>query len=129
MTEIQPKTDEEIERLRQEFEEIKMERLKEQFKEIKAERLRTKLEKTQNRETPEEIRTAKKTSVIVAKIKSSIMVFVGVVFVFLGGFFLGCLDLFVFPAVITPTVLQALSYLILGLGAFSLLMGLRGFTR
>jgi len=130
MIESQPKTDEEIERLRREFEEIKMERLKEQFKEIKAEHLRTKLEKTQNRETPEEIRTAKKTSIIVAKLKSALMVLAGVVFVFLSGFFLGSLNLVDFPELITPPVLQDLSYVALGLGIILLVAGVyTGFVR
>ncbi|MDI6888460.1 MAG: hypothetical protein QMC78_02030 [Methanocellales archaeon] len=132
MAEIQPKTDEEIEHLKREFEEIKMERLKEQFREIKAERLRKKLEKTQKgkiREKPEGIGEVKKASIIINKIKSSFYVFMGAIFFTLGGFFLGSLNLFVFPSIITPMVLHSLSYLILALGALSLLMGVRGFTR
>jgi len=122
MPEIQPKTDEEIEHLKREFEEIKMERLKEQFREIKAERFKKELGETQKSEV-------KKTSVIITKMKSSVYVFLGAILFTLGGFFLGSIDLFVYPSMITPAVLHSLSYLTLGLGALSLLLGVRGFTR
>lgn len=127
---VQPKADEEIERLKREFEEIKAERLKEQFREVKAERLRKKLEETQEQEIqemPKEIGKVKKSGMIITKMKSSVYVFMGAIFLTLGGFFLGSLNLFVFPSIITPAVLHSLSYLILGLGAFLLLMGVRGF--
>ncbi|UZE92724.1 MAG: hypothetical protein IB616_02695 [Methanosarcinales archaeon] len=133
MTEIQPKTDEEIERLRQEFEEIKMERLKEQFREVKAERLKKTLEETPEQgiqERHKEIRDVKKSSIIVTKIKSALIILVGVVFVFLGGFFLGSLNLVDFPELITPPVLQDLSYVALGLGIILLVAGAyTGFVR
>jgi hypothetical protein len=133
MTKIQPKTDEELERLRQEFEEIKMERLKEQFKEVKAERLKKTLEETPEQgiqERPKEIRDVKKSSIIVIKIKSALIILVGVVFVFLGGFFLGSLNLVDFPELITPPVLQDLSYVALGLGIILLVAGAyTGFVR
>jgi len=133
MTEIQPKTDEEIERLRQEFEEIKMERLKEQFREVKAERLKKTLEETPEQgiqKRPKEIRDVKKSSIIVTKIKSALIILVGVVFVFLGGFFLGSLNLVDFPELITPPVLQDLSYVALGLGIILLVAGAyTGFVR
>jgi len=133
MPEIQPKTDEEIERLRQEFEEIKMERLKEQFREVKAERLKKTLGETPEQgiqERPKDIRDVKKSSIIVTKIKSALIILVGVVFVFLGGFFLGSLNLVDFPELITPPVLQDLSYVALGLGIILLVAGAyTGFVR
>jgi hypothetical protein len=133
MAEIQSKADEEAERLRQEFEEIKMERLKEQFREVKAERLRKKLGETPEQgiqKRPKEIRDVKKSSIIITKIKSALIILVGVAFVFLGGFFMGSLNLVDFPDLITPLVLQDLSYVALGLGIILLGIGIySGFIR